>query len=492
MDQFLFACLRAGTLLVVLTLAALPDFARAQDTGGIPNVPDQPGAAPERAAPAGGQNAGVPGFDGPIWERNNLLGDPLGVRSSLAAHGVTYGVEEQVEVLGNASGGVRQGAIFEGLLSLGLGLDTGKAGLWPGGTFNVTAFQIQGRGLSLNNLDNNLNTVSNFEAYRGALLFELWYEQALLDNKVSVRVGQLAADQEFQVSQYGGLFINHTFGWSTQPSTDLPSGGPAYPLAAPGARIRVNPVDNVSVLLGVFNGDPAGPGTNLPQLRDSSGTDFRLNDGVFVIGELQYRTNTEDNAPGLPGTFKIGGWYDSDRFHDLRTGPLGSSLASAQNQTGVLGRVRQGDYSLYAMADQMVWRKGGTKDEGIGVFARAMGGPGDRNLVNFYADAGFTWKGAIPGRDGDTLGLAYGYARISDTASLLDSEVRAITGGNYPIRRSESVLEATYQAQIAPWLAVQWTAQYLFDLNGDVPNPLQPGKRLGDAAVFGERTSVTF
>ena len=54
-------------------------------------------------------------------------------------------------------------------------------------------------------------------------------------------MGQLAADQEFQVTQYGGLFINHTFGWSTLPSADLPSGGPAYPLATPGDAPALHP-----------------------------------------------------------------------------------------------------------------------------------------------------------------------------------------------------------------------------------------------------------
>ena len=60
------------------------------------------------------------------------------------------------------------------------------------------------------------------------------------------------------------------------------------------------------------------------------------------------------------------------------------------------------------------------------------------------------------------------------------------------IRRHEFVLELTYHAQIAPWLQIQPTAQYVFNLNGGVPNPQQPAKRLPDAAVLGVRTTVTF
>jgi len=121
-----------------------------------------------------------------------------------------------------------------------------------------------------------------------------------------------------------------------------------------------------------------------------------------------------------------------------------------------------------------------------------MGAPGDRNLVNFYLDAGLTYKGAINGRDSDTVGLGVAYARISDTASKLDSDTARFTGGLYPIRRHETVLELTYQAQLTPWWQLQPAAQYVFNLNGGVPNPQSPAKRLGDAAVFGLRTTVTF
>ena len=293
-------------------------------------------------------------------------------------------------------------------------------------------------------------------------------------------------------SQYGGLFINHTFGWSTLPSADLPSGGPAFPLATPGVRIRANPVDSVAVLLGVFNGDPTRPGAGIPQERDPSGTAFRLNGGVFVIGEVQYALNGGDTATGLPGTYKLGGWYDSESFADQRNASNGLSLADPRVVAGSQGRNRRGDFGLYGIVDQMVYRPAGAKESGIGVFARAMGSPGDRNLINFYADAGVTWKGVLPGRDNDTAGLGFGLARISDTAVQRDKDTRALTDPLYPIRRHESVLELTYQAQIAPWWQVQPTAQYVFNLNGGVPNPLAPTKRLNDAAVLGLRTGVTF
>ena len=450
-----------------------------------------PGTPESRSSTPGGETGVKPGeqASSSLWGRANLLPDPGGARAALVARGVTFSLSETSEVFGNVAGGTRQGLVYEGLTQFGLGLDTEKAFGLSGGTLNVTGLQIHGRGLSLNNLDNNLNTVSSLEAQRGTLLFELWYEQALFDKKLQIRVGQLAADQEFMVSQYASLFLNHTFGWPTLPSTDLPSGGPAYPLATPGVRLRWVPRTDLTFLAAVLNGDPAGPGPGTPQDRDPSGTAFRLNDGVLVIGEAQYAVNQGDGATGLPGTYKFGFWYLDAVTNDERRAGSGALLATLPANT--MGRTRRGDWSLYAVADQLLWRPAGTSDGGIGMFTRLMGAPGDRNLVNVYADAGVTWKGLIPGRDADTAGLGAGYARISDTAAQRDSDAALLSPG-MPIRRSETVLELTYQAQIAPWWQVQPSAQYVFDLNGGVRNPANPQRRLGDAAVFGLRTLVTF
>ena len=458
-----------------------------------PGEASEPGAPESRQSTPGGETGVTPGEEAAkgLWDRANLFGNLGGLRTRLADRGITFGVTETSEVFGNPTGGVRQGVIYEGLTQFGVGIDAEKAFGLTGGTFNATGYQIHGRGLSLNNLGNNLNTVSGIEALRGTLLFELWYEQVLLDKKLSIRVGQLAADQEFMISQYSGLFLNHTFGWSTFPSVDLPSGGPSYPLATPGVRVKYVARDDLTLLAAVFNGDPAGPGRGFPQSRDPSGTAFRLRDGVFIIAEAQYGINQEDGATGLPGTYKFGAYYNSQNFADQRRNASGASLADPASAVAA-GRNRRGNYSLYAQGDQLVWRKAGAKDGGGGVFVRVMGAPGDRNLVNFYADAGVTYRGPFAGRDNDTAGLAVAYARISDTASKLDADTARFTGSPYPIRRNETVLELTYQAQIAPWWQIQPTAQYIFHLNGGVPNPQNPAKRLGDASVFGLRTTVTF
>src|SRR4051794_9097712 len=75
-----------------------------------------------------------------------------------------------------------------------------------GGAVHFNTFAIHGRGLSRYNL-NNILTASDIEALSTVRLSELWYEHRFFD-KIYIRAGQLAADQEFLTSKLAGLFIN--------------------------------------------------------------------------------------------------------------------------------------------------------------------------------------------------------------------------------------------------------------------------------------------
>lgn len=161
-----------GLLLAAPAMAQAPSSPAAQPGPG-PGQGSLPAAPETQQATTPEQFEQKAGFTGPLWDRANLLGDPGGLRSLLFSRGVTLGLSETSEVLGNASGGIRRGAAFEGLLQMTLGLDTEKLLGLPGGTLNASALQVHGRGLSQNNLG-NLQTVSSIEAQRGTLLFELW------------------------------------------------------------------------------------------------------------------------------------------------------------------------------------------------------------------------------------------------------------------------------------------------------------------------------
>lgn len=409
-----------------------------------------------------------------------MLDDIGGFRSAIGQYGLTFGLNETSEILGNPIGGTHRGAIYEGLTDANLALDLHPFFQWPG-VFCVRAYQIHGRGLSAHNI-NNLMTVSSIEATPATRLLELWYEQQI-GGWLRIRVGQQGADQDFIISDTAKLFVNSTFGWPGVPTNDLPSGGPAYPLSALGVRFHIKVNDELAIFAGLFNGDPAGPGPGDPQKRDASGTVFRLNDGAFAIFETRYNPGHSSQN----GTYKLGAWFNSERFRDQRFASNGISLASPLSSG--MPRLLGNDYSFYGIIDQPIFRaEDGT---GLAVFARAMGAPGDRNLVDFYFDTGLAYKNPF-GRDGDQVGIGFAYAHIGNSARLLDQDTAAFTGTAFPVRSRESVVEVSYQFQVSDWWQLQPDFQYITAPSGGILNPNGSGRKIGDAAVFGLRSSLSF
>ncbi len=472
MQQSVRAGLGAITGLMLLAGAALAQTS------------EQQGAPATREAPTPGKTETEAQGTG-LWERSNLLLDIGGLRPALAGIGASLGLTETSEILGNPTGGRKTGAAYEGATEMSLGIDL-KA---VGGVFNVSAWQIHGRGLSTNNID-NLMVVSNIEADRATRLFELWYQQSFLGGKLDIRLGQLAADQEFMISQYAGLFINSSFGWPTLPAVDLPAGGPAYPFATPGVRLRVLPNERTTLLFGVFNGNPAANANfppSDPQLRNPSGANLRFQ-GTFVIGEVQYAVNQGEGAKGLPATFKLGAWYNSNSFTN-QFFATGGETAAVPGVILLPNQFRR-DWSVYAVVDQLVWRPPGAKEGGMGVFLRAMGAPANRNQVVAFVDGGVTLKGPF-GRANDSVGLGFGWTRISGV-TIAGEQALAAAGAQVPVQSAETLLELIYQAQLAPWWVVQPDFQYIFNPGGSILNPNGSGRVVGSAAVFGLRTVVTF
>ena len=238
----------AWPLLATITAGA----AHAQDA--TPSTPPAPNTTAAATA-----SPGDPGFTTGLFaaSRNNLLGDIWGLRTALGQHGITLGAQETSEDLGNVTGGIHRGFDYDGLTVLNLQVDTDKAFGWPGGTFNVSAEQIHGRSVSADNLD-NLQTASGIEAERATRLWELWYDQSVLDGKLDVKIGQQSLDQEFMSSSNSALYLNTMAGWPLLPSYDMYAGGPAYPLASLGVRLRAEPTAAITVLAGVFDDNPPG------------------------------------------------------------------------------------------------------------------------------------------------------------------------------------------------------------------------------------------
>ena len=423
----------------------------------------------------------------------------LATQPPTAGHSVTVGLTESAEWLRNLRGGLKTGQIYHGLATLTLGLDTEQADAWMGGNFNLSALQIHGRSLSAGFVG-SLQSASNIEADPGPRLWEVWYQQKVLGDSMDIKLGQQSIDQEFMASQYSALFIGPAFGWPALPSYDLPAGGPVYPLSVPGVRIRARLNQTTTWLVGAFAGNPANSSPSQdPQQVNPRGTTFSLHGGTLYISELQYGRNQPDSTESgstangsLPGTYKLGTWYHTHKFSDPRFDDGGRSLAHPLSSGNALQH--SGNYSVYGLADQTVWREGEAGARVVNVFARAMAAPGNRNPISFSANFGVTMTAAFEQRSEDVIGLGVGYVRIGSHLRALDADTQVFLATNQPVRNSETFIEATYQYQLTNRWQLQGTLQYTRHPAGgavDTNNPAN-AKRTPNATVVGLRTNFMF
>lgn len=400
--------------------------------------------------------------------------DVGGARAALARAGIGIGGVYNAEPFYNW-GGFDQGGEYQGVLELYVNADMHKLGFWRGLCFHANGYQIHGNSITGANIG-GLMPVTSLEAVDATRLFEMWLEQTLIKDKLSVRVGQLAADEEFILSEGGGYFINGTWGWPSITAENLPSGGPAYPLATPGVRVAINPNEKLGLLVGVYNGDPA-PACNKaggdPQRCNPHGLDFELDDPPLLMAEGAYTYNPN----GLRGIVKLGGWHHFGEFEHQRVDVGGNLIAV----TGEGGRPLDHNWGLYGIIDQLVWRVPGSEEpQGVGIFARVIGAPQDRNLIDWYFDGGVTFTGMFRNRPNDALAIGFAYTNIADTVSAFDVDF-----GEAAIRNYEALIEICYTYEIKPGWSLQPDFQYIFQPGGNVA-----GQK--DAAVVGARTSISF
>ena len=420
-----------------------------------------------------------------------LTGDWGGARKTLQDRGVDLNAVEILDFMGNTTGGTNRGLVVEGIFQPVLDLDFEKMAQIEGFTAHASAMQIHGRGLSASNLNNNIATSTGIEAERATRLFELWAQKEFLDGDVSVRAGEMAADQEFITSRYASLFMNSVYGWPSSMATNLISGGPGYPMAAPGVRLRIGQSAPWAFQVGVYDGDPAGgPGDGSVQHRNPDGARFALGHGALVMSEADYARNGKD--VDLPSTYKVGMWYHTENFADQREGTDGLSLADPSSN-GV-AKTHHGNYGFYGVVDQTLWHAADNADKNIAGFMRFLWNPDDRNVVAYQLDAGVNFIGMVPGRENDIFGVAMTYLPITSSASGFDRDNNVLNGNNAPVRNFESQIELTYQAHMNNWLTIQPEFQYMFHPGGNVANPNDASgtESVGDAVILGVRAIAYF
>ncbi|MEX2381277.1 MAG: carbohydrate porin [Opitutales bacterium] len=372
-------------------------------------------------------------------EQPDLTGAWEGARESPAHRGITPYATYIGEIFTNHRGGIDNGSAWAGLLDFGMELDLEKLAGWQGATFFANAFFFHGNDVS-GDFVGDFNAVSNLYTDTSFNFYNIFLQQTFGDADSFVKIGQIALDDDFMVSETSLLFLNAGFG--PLPVQSGNTAAPIYALAAPGVMVHVEPDTSWFLRAGIYAGD-AGPAVS-----GNQGFNWKTGGsaGWMFIGESGFKYGDEGAS-----VVKLGGYYhsgDYERFSD----------ATIENSIG----------SLYAVIDhQLIASDAGT---GLHIFARGGVTPDDEiAAVKSYADTGLVAMNVF--RGDDSLGLAVSWTHFAE--GFVQKE-----GG----RSSEIVSELTYQVPLSDRFVLQPNLQYIV-------NPQGGGNH---AILTGLRAEITF
>ncbi|HKA87176.1 MAG TPA: carbohydrate porin [Haliangiales bacterium] len=364
-----------------------------------------------RPAAAGGDAEEPSWLEGPY-----ATGTWGGGRTWLEDNGLHIDLIYTGEVLNRLAGGSGARTAYRGNVDLVFTVDTGKLGLWPGGTLFVYFENGHGEGISPE-IDASM-LVSNLEAPPFTQLSEAWYLQSLFDERLRIKLGKQDANRDFAAARFPGNFVHSSYG--VLPTVPMPS------FAAPGlgAVLFIDPVPWLTLRTGIYEGSPE---------IGSIGFDTAFGDGgSFFIASASIRQDLGEGQPQA-AIYTVGAWYHSA---DITVGDVTFS----------------GSSGAFAVADVML-RLNPTVPEdkrSVQVFGRIGWTQDDRNPLSFYAGGGATYHGLRGGND--TLGLGGGYARFPGDPT-------------FPAH-AESFVEMFYKARFTPWFSVQPDVQLIVGPGG--------------------------
>ncbi|VAX35567.1 hypothetical protein MNBD_UNCLBAC01-657 [hydrothermal vent metagenome] len=389
-----------------------------------------------------------------LMKTNNVQADIFNFleqsRSAFEKKGITFESVYTIDYFANVQGGLQRKDTYLSNLDIMLTVDTEQFGLWENGTFFVYALDNSGGQKLTGSIVGDLQGIDNIEAPRTTRLYEMWYEHTFLDGALSILMGFHDYNSEFDVTEYGGLYLNSSFGISADISASArPS---IFPLVAPAIRIKSILSENVNILFAVYDGDAGDPDTSEHFPR----SDFDSEGGAFIVSEFDYFFS----ANVLPGFIKLGAWYNTGNFDDvLDINTSGDALK------------RDGNVGGYLVIDKMLYQE--LEDQGLGTFFHFGFNKKNVNEINLYIGGGLNYHGIIPGRNEDDFGIAVAAAIINDDISSLDAR-----------DDHETVIEMTYRFQFNEYIRIQPDLQYV----------INPGavSSVDNALVIGTRVEMSF
>lgn len=266
----------------------------------------------------------------------------------------------------------------------------------------------------------------------------------LFDNRVELAGGRLSAGDDFATLARACTSLNQSICGNPIAGTSTIN-FPSTPDAAWGARIKVDPDATWFAQGGAYLVYPGLADD------DNHGVQFGApaGSGVLAIAEAGLNVGTNADRSGLPGTYRFGGYYDTELLTNLATG-------AAQRNT----------WGVYAMGEQMIYRETGAPEQGLWLWLALSYAPPDVNEIQYMAAGGLSYNGLLPNRPDDRLSFIAAAGVFSDR----------LAG-----QGTETILELNYRAQILPALYIEPDIQYIINPDGlsTIDNALVVGFALG-------------
>lgn len=329
------------------------------------------------------------------------LGLSLGLPAAHAAALVSSG-RLDLDSMAGFTGSRYQGSESSALLQWGASLDTGAAGWWRGGRFDLSLEGVRSAGHPTAGT-HVLQWPSNEWAPNFLRVYQATYRQQW--DAASVRAGIMDINQYFEASDVADLLHNASFGLA--PTFTANFNDPSFPNPGLGAMGRVTLAPGWLARAGIWQGDPPG-------LR-----------GALYRGDLRVVEFEHDwggaAAEAPDADLKLGAW----RYRQPDPA-LGSDTAGAY----VVGEMR--------------WRQASRE---WGAFVLAGNAPAERNQVRTFLAAGVLVHGLFAARPQDSFSTGLTQVRI------------------HPLH-AETVLEAVYSWQLRDDLALQPDVQRVWSPAG--------------------------
>lgn len=413
----------------------------------------------------------------------------FGVRTSLEDKGIVLGGSWKANYFGVVDGGRRQAGAFDEQILFTAKLDLEKMLGVPGLSLNGSAWWRDGR--NVNTLVGaspafNPSALQVGQGWRLLPVYAQWESRDLLPvkNMITLAGGWMNPYYFFIQQPASQLFVNNAlFQTKGLVNSGIPWSGANDTW---GGHIQVKPTEWSYAQAGLYMAIPGSLDKNNHGLY-FEGAYPQASNGLYFVGETGITPKLGPEK--LPGKYAFGGIY------------YGVENKSFNGQT------YDGRYALYWQADQMIFREpspeavtsgkgpgdgksmvpaksfkepvapGSAKpsEQGLYVFSFLSFAPQYNNAMPFYFHTGLVYKGLIPTRDQDQLGLAFAYGNYS-----YDKVVASERTGK-PAQTFEGVLELDYRAQLTKFSYVQPFLQYSIRPNGTglVENATTLGVQMG-------------